>query len=57
MRWACFLPEEEIYGRSLTSIEDSIETLAYKGHDTPYFHDRRFRSSVRSSGNGRPHGG
>lgn len=38
-----FLPPSSFLVRSAGLDEDPIETLAYKGHDTPYFHDRRFR--------------
>src|SRR5262249_21334266 len=40
---ACFLPEEAIYVRCLAPIDDPLETLIFKGHETPFFHDRRFR--------------
>jgi ATP-dependent helicase HepA len=40
---ACFLPEAAIYVRCLAPIDDPLETLIFKGHDTPFFHDRRFR--------------
>lgn len=33
--------EQEIYVRCNIPITDPIETLAMKGHETPYFHDRR----------------
>ncbi|WP_066425750.1 protein DpdE [Anabaena sp. 4-3] len=33
--------EEEIYVRCNLPITDPTETLAIKGHETPYFHDRR----------------
>lgn len=33
--------EQEIYVRCNLPITDPIETLAIKGHETPYFHDRR----------------
>ncbi|MDH6057973.1 protein DpdE [Umezakia ovalisporum] len=33
--------EQEIYVRCNIPISDPIETLAMKGHETPYFHDRR----------------
>jgi ATP-dependent helicase HepA len=33
--------EQEIYVRCNVPITDPIETLAMKGHETPYFHDRR----------------
>jgi ATP-dependent helicase HepA len=33
--------EQEIYVRCNLPIVDPIETLAMKGHETPYFHDRR----------------
>jgi ATP-dependent helicase HepA len=33
--------EQEIYVRCNLAITDPIETLAMKGHETPYFHDRR----------------
>jgi len=38
-----FLPPSSFFVRCASPNEDPIETLAYKGHDTPYFHDRRFR--------------
>src|SRR5271157_874163 len=38
-----FLPPSSFFVRCASPDEDPIETLAYKGHDTPYFHDRRFR--------------
>ncbi|MEG4999389.1 protein DpdE [Microcoleus sp. B4-D4] len=33
--------EQEIYVRCNLPIDDPIETLAMKGQETPYFHDRR----------------
>ncbi len=33
--------EQEIYVRCNLPIDESIETLAMKGQETPYFHDRR----------------
>lgn len=33
--------EQEIYVRCNVPISDPIETLAMKGHETPYFHDKR----------------
>ncbi|MDB9350080.1 protein DpdE [Nodularia spumigena] len=33
--------EQEIYVRCNIPITDPIETLAMKGHETPYFHDKR----------------
>lgn len=33
--------EQEIYVRCHLPTTDPIETLAMKGHETPYFHDRR----------------
>ncbi|MDJ0772371.1 MAG: protein DpdE [Mastigocoleus sp. MO_167.B18] len=33
--------EEDIYVRCNMHIADPIETLAIKGHETPYFHDKR----------------
>jgi ATP-dependent helicase HepA len=33
--------EQEIYVRCNLAIKDPIETLAIKGHETPYLHDRR----------------
>ncbi len=33
--------EQEIYVRCHLPIDDPIETLAMKGQETPYFHDRR----------------
>ncbi|MEA5583475.1 protein DpdE [Nodularia harveyana UHCC-0300] len=33
--------EQEIYVRCHIPITDPIETLAMKGHETPYFHDKR----------------
>lgn len=38
-----FLQPAAFFVRCASPDEDPIETLAYKGHDTPYFHDRRFR--------------
>lgn len=35
-------PEQEVYVRCHLPIEDPAEILAIKGHETPYFHDRRF---------------
>jgi len=35
------LTEEEIYVRCNLPNTDPIETLAMKGHETPYFHDKR----------------
>ncbi len=40
---ACFLPEAQLLVRCQAPIEDPTETLVYRGHETPYFHDRRFR--------------
>ena len=40
---ACFLPETSIHVRCFSPVEDPLEILIYKGHETPYFHDRRFR--------------
>ena len=36
-----FADEEEIYVRCDRPIEEPIETLALKGHETPYFHNQR----------------
>lgn len=36
-----FATEEEIYVRCHIPITDPMDTLAMKGHETPYFHDRR----------------
>ena len=33
--------EEDVYVRCNMHIADPIETLAIKGHETPYFHDKR----------------
>ncbi|WP_414542381.1 protein DpdE [Nostoc sp. CCY0012] len=33
--------EQEIYVRCNIPVSDPIETLAMKGHETPYFHDKR----------------
>ncbi|OUL31017.1 helicase [Nostoc sp. RF31YmG] len=33
--------EQEIYVRCNLAVKDPIETLAIKGHETPYLHDRR----------------
>ncbi|MBE9209618.1 DEAD/DEAH box helicase family protein [Nostoc sp. LEGE 06077] len=33
--------EKEIYVRCNLAVKDAIETLAIKGHETPYLHDRR----------------
>ena len=38
-----FLNESLIHVRCLAPIDDPIETLVHKGHETPFFHDRRFR--------------
>ncbi len=38
-----FLHQSLIYVRCLAPIDDPIETLVHKGHETPFFHDRRFR--------------
>ncbi|OUL36348.1 helicase [Nostoc sp. T09] len=35
------ITEQEIYVRCNLAIKDPIETLAIKGHETPYLHDRR----------------
>ncbi|WP_341529112.1 protein DpdE [Nostoc sp. UHCC 0302] len=35
------ISEQEIYVRCNLAIKDPIETLAIKGHETPYLHDRR----------------
>jgi ATP-dependent helicase HepA len=40
---ACFLPEAQLFIRCQAPVEDPTETLIYHGHETPYFHDRRFR--------------
>jgi ATP-dependent helicase HepA len=53
---ARYLPENRIFVRCLTPIEDPTDTLVFKGHETPYFHDRRFslvRSLVRQRALGR----
>ncbi|OYD89900.1 helicase [Nostoc sp. 'Peltigera membranacea cyanobiont' 213] len=34
--------EEQVYVRCSLPLADPIETLAMKGQETPYFHDRRF---------------
>lgn len=36
-----FAAEAEVYVRCDRPIEDPIETLAMKGHETPYFHNQR----------------
>ncbi len=40
---ARFLPPKAIHVRCLAPIDDPTETLILKAHETPYFHDRRFR--------------
>ncbi len=40
---ARFLPPDAIHVRCLAPIDDPTETLILKAHETPYFHDRRFR--------------
>jgi ATP-dependent helicase HepA len=40
---ARFLSPAAIFVRCMTPIEDPTETLVYKAHETPFFHDRRFR--------------
>lgn len=40
-RKTTFATEQEVYVRCDRPIEDPIETLAMKGHDTPYFHNQR----------------
>ena len=47
---ARYVPEQQIYVRCLSPIDDPIDTLIYKGHETPFFHDRRIalnRSLIR----------
>lgn len=39
---ARYVSEKEIYVRCNLPIEDPIETLVLKSHETPFFHDRRF---------------
>jgi ATP-dependent helicase HepA len=53
---AKYLPEMQLFVRCLIPIDDPTETLIYKGHETPYFHDRRFsliQSFVRQRALGR----
>lgn len=38
-----YLPAANIFVRCLSPIEDPTDILIYKGHETPFFHDRRFR--------------
>jgi len=38
---ARYVPEKEVYVRCRKPVEDPTETLALRGHETPYFHDRR----------------
>lgn len=40
---ARYLPPQDIYVRCSTPIDDPTETLILKAHETPYFHDCRFR--------------
>jgi len=40
-RKIALVAEQEIYVRCNLPIDDPIETLAMKGQETPYFHDRR----------------
>lgn len=40
-RKTTFAAEQEIYVRCDRPIEDPIETLVMKGHETPYFHNQR----------------
>jgi ATP-dependent helicase HepA len=40
---ARYLRPETIHVRCLSPIDDPAETLILKGHETPFFHDRRFR--------------
>jgi len=40
-RKIALVAEQEIYVRCKLPIDDPIETLAMKGQETPYFHDRR----------------
>ena len=39
---ASYMPEEEIYVRCNLPVDDPIETLVLKSHETPFFHERRF---------------
>jgi ATP-dependent helicase HepA len=39
---ARYVSESEIYVRCNLPIDDPIETLILKSHETPFFHDRRF---------------
>lgn len=39
---ARYVSEREIYVRCNLPIDDPIETLILKSHETPFFHDRRF---------------
>lgn len=39
---ARYVSEKEIYVRCNLPIDDPIETLVLKSHETPFFHDRRF---------------
>lgn len=38
---AGFYSEEDIFTRCNQPLEDPLEVLIHKGHDTPFFHDKR----------------
>jgi ATP-dependent helicase HepA len=52
---ARYVPEKDIYVRCNLPVDDPIETLILKSHETPFFHDRRFAFVQCLTGKGQSH--